>query len=498
MTSFAPSVRVGIQTPRILHVSSAPRVHSVGREAVELAASAGLVLDPWQELILDHALSVRPDGKWCASDVGVMVSRQNGKGSILEALELWALFINEETILHTAHNYKTALEGFRRIEQLIRGCPELAADVLRISHNNNDQVIELRNGARLMFGTRTKGAARGLTLDRVICDEAMYLTEEHVMALNPTTMATPNPQTWLLGSAGTKESTEFGRMRQRAITGGDPSLAYFEWSSNPHNAFCYKDCDDHDDPGAVETFAKANPALGDRIAVDYMESRFRGMSLEAFQQEHLGVGDWPLDGEGWLVIGKDSWTARVDETSQIQGKLVIGVDTDPESDWSCVSVCGLNERDKYHVEITASEEAYHHQPGIQWVVPTVIALWKSHKPLAVVIMKDGNAGGFIPELEKAGVRVISPNSAEYAQSCSSFKNAVVPRRGEEAKLSHIDQPPLNAAVGGADVRELTNMWAWSKRASSVDISPLVSATLAFWGFKQETTKGRGFAMVAFR
>src|SRR4051812_35895450 len=156
--NYVPSGRIGVQTPRILHISSAPRAHSVGREVVELAASAGPFLDPWQELGLEHAMSVRPDGKWGASEVGVMGSRQNGKGSILEALELWGLFVGCMQIMHTAHNYKTALEGFRRIEQLIRGCPELAAEVLRISHNNNDQVIELRNGARLMFGTRTKGA----------------------------------------------------------------------------------------------------------------------------------------------------------------------------------------------------------------------------------------------------------------------------------------------------------------------------------------------------
>lgn len=473
-------------------------MHSVGREAVALAASAGLHLDPWQELVLEHALSVRPDGKWCATDVGVMVSRQNGKGSILEALELYGLFVLEEQILHTAHNYKTALEGFRRIEQLILSTPELYAEVLRISHNNNDQVIELRNGARLMFGTRTKGAARGLTIDRVICDEAMYLKEEHVTALTPTTMATPNPQTWLLGSAGDKDSTEFGRMRNRALKGNDPSLAYFEWSADPHNDFCYDDCTDHDDPLAVETFCKANPALGDRIAVDYMESRSRSMSIGAFSQEHLGVGDWPVDGDIWAVISRDHWMSRVDETSEITGKFVLGVDTDPNSDWSCISVCGDNALGLNHVEVTSNGEVYDHQPGIQFVVPRVLAMWKALKPLAVVIDKQGPAGGFIAELEKAGVRVVTPTSTEFAHACGEFKNAVVPRKGEKPELAHIDQPPLNAAVAGADIRELTNAWAWSKRASSVDITPLVSSTLAFWGYKQEVIKGRGFAMVAFR
>jgi hypothetical protein len=46
----------------------------------------------------------------------VIVSRQNGKGAILEARELAGLFqFGEELILHSAHEYRTAMEAFRRI-----------------------------------------------------------------------------------------------------------------------------------------------------------------------------------------------------------------------------------------------------------------------------------------------------------------------------------------------------------------------------------------------
>lgn len=429
-------------------------------------------------------MAVRSDGKWLHTDVGVMVSRQNGKGSILEALELWGMFINEETIMHTAHNHKTSLEHFRRMEALIRSAPELASEVLRFSHNNNDQVIELRSGARLMFGTRTKGAARGLTLDRVVCDEAMYLTEEHMTALSPTTMAVPNPQMWFTGSAGTKESTEFGRMRSRAMDGTHPSLFYAEWSIDAHNDFCTFDCEAHDDPYSEESWAKANPTLGDRIAIDYIESKSRSMSVEAFQQEHLGVGDWPVDGDEWKIIGNDSWNACSDRLSAPGSTVVLAVDTTPDRKYSCIALAGLNTFDQVHVEITSDGEEYDHKAGVQWVVPTIMDMWDNLKPSCVVINKSSPAATFIADLEEKGVKVVAPTAAEYSQACGDFYSSVVPRKGERITLAHLGQQPLDSAVAGADKRDLADTWAWSRRTSAVDISPLVAATLAAWGYRK--------------
>lgn len=480
---------LGYQEPRILHRPSGA-VSSAGREAIELAATAGLYLDKWQETVVEEALSIRSDGLWAASEVGLVVSRQNGKGSIIECIELWGLFLAEEQILHTAHNAKTASEGFRRIERLIKECPPLAAEVAYIRHANGEQGIELRSGARLMFGTRTKGGARGMSLDRVFCDEAMYLSDEQSAAINFTVSARPNPQIWYTGSAGTQESEYFGRVRSRAMKGDDPRLAYFEWSVDPHTDFCTHDCDEHDPDDAIESFAKANPALGIRLAVENCQQELRGMSKKMFRQERLGVGDWPVDGDGWSVISEQSWNARTDPGSQIDGDFVLAVDVTPDRSFSCITAAGANEQGFTHVEITGNREELYYQPGTQWLVPTLKRLWASHQPAAVVIDKVGFAGGLIPELENAGITVYSPNSREYAQGCGEFYSAIVPRKGEDATLVHLGQGPLNSAVAGAAKRDLADMWAWTKRLSAQDISPLVAATLAVWGYKKHLNEAK--------
>jgi hypothetical protein len=46
------------------------------------------------------------------------------------------------------------------------------------------------------------------------------------------------------------------------------------------------------------------------------------------------------------------------------------------------------------------------------------------------------------------------------------------------KLAHRDQLPLTAAVSGALRRPLGDAFAWSRKTSPVDISPLYAATFA--------------------
>jgi hypothetical protein len=49
-------------------------------------------------------------------------------------------------------------------------------------------------------------------------------------------------------------------------------------------------------------------------------------------------------------------------------------------------------------------------------------------------------------------------------------------------LRHIPHPALSAALAGAGKRPLGDAWAWDRRGTSVDISPLVAATLARWAY----------------
>jgi phage terminase large subunit-like protein len=236
--------------------------------------------------------------------VCLIVARQlrNGKGTVLEALELAALFLFPDVrlILHSAHEFKTAAEAFLRIRALVEDRPEFDRKVSRVRTAAGAEAIELKDGKRLRFVARSSGSGRGFTSDLVILDEAYKLGDQEMAALLPTLSARPDPQVWYTSTAGNPDSAQLGRVRARGVAGGDPSLAFLEWSVDP-------DAYDATDP---RCWAQANPGLGIRIAEDYVAREIAALGPEAFARERLSVGDYPVDGAGnWSTIGQDVWAA---------------------------------------------------------------------------------------------------------------------------------------------------------------------------------------------
>jgi hypothetical protein len=68
---------------------------------------------------------------------------------------------------------------------------------------------------------------------------------------------------------------------------------------------------------------------------------------------------------------------------------------------------------------------------------------------------------------------------QYAQACGAIFDAALAGR-----LHHIDQTPLTAAIQGARKRPLGDAWAWNRKDSSTDITPLVAVTLALQGHSE--------------
>jgi len=116
----------------------------------------------------------------------------------------------------------------------------------------------------------------------------------------------------------------------------------------------------------------------------------------------------------------------------------------------------------------------------------------------VVIAKGSPAGALIPDLEAAGIEVLKPSTADEAQACGAFVDAAAPAEGEPT-LRHLGQPVLDAAVKGAAKVQLGDgAWRWSRRTSTVDISPLVAVTLAAWGRVSRPPAAPSVPLVAWR
>jgi hypothetical protein len=328
VTAIAAERVLGHQRPPKL---SLPPAYSAaaGDEAVELCASAGMMLDDWQAWSLRQGCGTLANGLWAAFEVGILCSRQNGKNEVILGREIAGLVhFHESLIIHTAHEFKASTEHFRKVRRVFEANDWL---MRRVKPNGfrtttGQEAIELRAEPALIFGpgarqvrasveprlrflARSRGSGRSFTCDLLVFDEAMILSDDEVDAALPTLSAVPNPQVWYLASAGYPDSLQLSRVRNRGLAGTDPSLTWLEWSIDPHTEFCEPGCRKHDEAGDVASWAKANPGLGIRLSVAHTQREYDKMGAAGFARERLGVGDWPVEEMRWAVISEAAWDA---------------------------------------------------------------------------------------------------------------------------------------------------------------------------------------------
>jgi hypothetical protein len=454
---------IGVQEPRIEHVPA--YVSSAGEEAVDFCESFGLRLDPWQQHVIKRSLGERADGKWSAFEVGILVPRQNGKGSLLEAREMAGMFLfGENLILHSAHEFKTAAEAFRRVLFHVDTNDFLRKRVKKVRTSHGEEGIELTTGSRLRFVARSTGSGRGFTGDTVILDEAYNLSSEGMSALLPTLSARPNPQIWYTSSAGMETSDQLRRVRERGVSGEARRLAFFEWSAAPGS--------DLDDP---KVWAQANPAMGIRIGEEFIESERDAMDDLGFSRERLGI--W-FDPSVNQVIPPATWAALADAGSQVEDPVVFAVDANPERSGAAIAVAGRRADELGHVEVVDARD------GTGWLLDRIVALHERHKPKALVLDPASQAGSLLPALRDRGIEPEEVTGREFAQACGAFYDDVT----EKSAFRHLDQGSLNDALAGAKKGPRGDAWIWHRRNSGIDISPLVAATLAWHGFAKFGTQ----------
>ena len=485
-TSVPASLR-GARRPRVeVHPTYA---YTFGPEARQLAERGGLVLDPWQADAIDLILAVRDDGRWACYEYAELVARQNGKGAILEVRALAGLFLlGEKLILWSAHEYKTAMEGFRRFKQLLLRLGKKITDnlievdgiLVKVVNTNGEESFErLDTGARLRFIARSKGSGRGMTGDCNLVDETFAYTTEQQDALGPTTLAVDNPQFIYTSSPpldGSSGDVLFA-LRARAEAGGDDSLGYRDWGlAGDLDHLDKVDLDDR------KLWARTNPSLGTRIREEAIVRIRRMQSDLGFGREVLGI--WPKRAEGSTVIDPAAWAKMADEASQRDrdAGLALGVDISPLRDSASICVYGLRADGLGHAQIADF------RPGTKWLIPRLIELRDALEPITVA-MGRGTFAFLKTALDKADFQLPDdpeePKAGDLAVTGAIDMAAAAGQVLEgvrEAEFRYVPNRHLDTAVAGAKTKTSGDTIAWTPTKSDVDITPLVAMSLARWSY----------------
>lgn len=476
-TSWRGRELLGSQQPRVWSAPSAPT--SAGPEAVKLAELAGLEPMPWQRWFCDIALrqKVDPGGwRWAAMEALLLVSRQNGKGTCIEIIELYALFSLGLNVYHTAHLMKTSRKAFARLWALIERTPQLRRRVLGKPRQTAEEiVITLVNGAQITFMARSGRAGRGLDdCDVLILDEALFLEPKAVEATIPTMSTRPTPLVLYASSAGVTGSVLLRALRKR-LAAQESTIAGADWSIDP--AQIGREGFDPLDPLLI---AQANPSLGALISMDYVRGEHAAMtstgSMAGYLRERLGVFDVdPLEAK--RVIPAGAWAERAGAMDRPSGLVAFGVAAAwPDAESAAIAVAG-------RLDGELIVQVVEHRPGTGWILPRLQELQEWHG--APVVIDAGGPAGFLIEAidEDASLYVLQPTMRQIGHASKDLLAEVC---GDAPTLRHFDQPELNAAVGGAGRRTLGDSWTWQRRGE-VDISPLEAVTLAVWGCGRPTS-----------
>lgn len=461
----------GKQTPRLR--IEPDRVRSDGEDAALLMAAYGYELDPWQHLVLDCWLGTDETGAYTVTSGGLACPRQNGKNGTLEGREFFGLVVKGERILHTAHQTKTSKRSFRRIEAMFadKRHPEILALVKDIRYTNGEEAIELFNGGRIEFSTRTRQSARGFDgISLVVYDEAQELTDEQVEATMATLAASATNSRQILYT-GTPPypgcpGDVFRRVRNSAMAGGGERESWHEWSVPGENLEAI-DVED------VRLWYEANPALGRRLTEEFTKSELRTMSKDGFARERLGWWSPVLVNKELSAIPESVWDACVSHELKPEGKTAYGVKF--TLDGSEVALCGavIPREGPARISLIARRPT---GTGIQWLADWLIDRYA--KASCVVI--DGRNGADvlvekIAETWRAKDCIVRPSGKNILAAVSTLTNCL----NEKSLSWYFGQEDLRNSAVTSIRRPISGGWGFGGDNSA----PIEAASLALWGAK---------------
>lgn len=426
---------------------------------------------PWQQLVADVGGEYDPvTGIPFFREVVVTVPRQSGKTTLVLSWEVqraigWSDRWGPQRILYSAQTGNDARKKLIEDQVPLVEPHKRAFGIKRVLKGMGNESVEFVNGSRIGLLASSQDSGHGKTLDLGVKDELFAdVDDRRDQAMVPAMATRAAAQSLTASTMGTVESFALNRAvergRQAVTEDSRAGIAYFEWSADPDA--------DPDDPA---TWWSCMPALGYTITEPVVAHARATLSLPEFRRAFLNIMD---SMRADPVISAADWAACEVTGSEVENPVSLAFDVSPDRSTASIAVAGAAVGvDGVHVEVVDS------RAGFEWTVPRVVEIVRRWGPALVVCDAAGPAGSLIAPLGSEGIEVRAVTSREHTQACGGFYDDV-----KGTRLRHIGQPVLAAAVDGADRRTVADAWLWSRKSSSVDITPLVAVTLARWAHEQ--------------
>ena len=465
----------GVQTPRIC--SKLTDLPSKGQEMIDFASQLGIELMDWQKFVAIHGHKIKEDGRWAHSEVGLCLSRQNGKSTLMMLRILTGMFVWGEGLqLASAHRLTTSLETFRQIVGLIETNPKLEKEVKKIRWQHGAEEIELFGNRRFVVKA-ANNAARGLSKPETIhLDELReYKDEDAWSSMRYSMMAAKNPQVWIYSSAGDQHSVILNKLRERALvsaTTNDP-IGWFEWSAEPDAPILLPS-------GEINwsAFAQANPSLGITIHPDNLKAVINDppdiVRTEVLAQ-WVDTINSAIDAQKWALCQTDPIPLDPEKETWF------GLDLSPDRKFGALVATQKLSGERFNLVLLHTWSNDYSINDL--AVANDIAPYVRKYNVQTVAYSKRTAQAVASRLVPAGIPITDMDGAIYAESCDRWLGAINSHRLQHGGQEELTQQTLSAAK----LPYGDGSWIIGRRASRVAVCAAVASSLAtYFATQQET------------
>lgn len=446
-------VRIGRQIPTTF--VTLPYFKTKGAYAIKLYNKTKRTAQEWQELLIYDILAQTEEGLWVHTKFGYSVPRRNGKNEVIAMRELWGLR-NGEHILHTAHRTSTTHAAWERLLNLATKAKLKIKSTYRAYGKEH---IELENGAKIEFRTRTAKGGLGEGFDLLIVDEAQEYTDDQESALKYVVSDSKNPQTLYCGTPPTPVSsgTVFTKLRRAILARQTVNSGWAEWS-----------VDKKTDPHDKEAWYMTNPALGsilsERKILDEISSDDNDFNIQR-------LGLW-LRYNQKSAISKNEWEElKVEKLPKLKNNLYIGIKYGNDGTNVAMSIAVKTENKHIFVEAIDCRPI---RAGNKWMLPYL------SNPNVKKVVVDGANGQNLLTADMKEIKLkapILPTVKEIIVANATFE------RGLYAKtICHAGQPSLSQVISNCEKRAIGSNGGFGYRAlaDDLEIALMDSMILAHW------------------
>ena len=431
----------------------------------------GIYYDPWQQDLNRCILAKSSTGDYAADTVLMSICRQAGKTFDVGGLVFADSIINPgTTTVWTAHRFPVSRESFLELRALAstpKMLPHVDPDEITSAAGNES--IPFRNGSRIMFKARERGAIRGFTkVRRIVLDEAQILSEAAMADMAPTMNQATNPQVILMGTPPkpSDPSEVFVAMRTEALEGRSEGLLLVEFSADPDS-----DLDDRD------AWAKANPSYPKRTSAKAIQRLRRLLTPEDFRREALGI--WDQDSAESGLFDMARWAdLHVSNESQRPTPVAFAVAVSQDRQWAHIGLAGLRADARRQLQVVKSFR------GTDRVVAELERLVSDWGPVGVAVNPSGPAGSLIPDMQAKGIEPVLVTGRDDGQAVGMFLDGFT-----DGTICHGGELELAMAVEHARLKESGQSKVWNYRGD-IDVAPLQAVTSALFALSTVKPKKR--------